>query len=258
MASMRCPNCGRENADTSAFCFECGARLKADVHTAGGGQAPTTLTGGSPPPTTPGIRPAPSPPAPSAGSPGGPAPAPAPPGAVAEPSLPEVLRPGSPRSAGTVLTHLGEVFGLGYGPDYYAVWDLRRAGEPVIRFDTSPIGWEAAWRRFHELEREHGTPAWRRSTIGWILLHVAIGLIALTFVQLFLIGFVLGIVGKSVDELTNATGWGVALVAFTGLTAWLLFVFLRKPAGVRWGAFLGLLGAGFAADLILALATQPS
>jgi hypothetical protein len=45
-------------------------------------------------------------------------------------------------------------------------------------------------------------------------------------------------------------------MVFTGLTAWLLFVFLRWSPAVRWLVFLGLLGTGFAVALILALATQ--
>jgi hypothetical protein len=169
-----------------------------------------------------------------------------------------VLRPGFPRSADTVLTHLGEIFGLGYGPDYYAVWDLRKAGEPVARFDMSPIGWEAAWRRFHELEHEHGIPAWRRPSIGWILLHVAIGLVALTIVQLFIIGLVLDLAGRRVDELSDDMGWVVLVCALAGLVSWLLFVFLRRSPAVRWAVFAGLLAIGFAVGLILALATQPA
>jgi uncharacterized membrane protein len=169
-----------------------------------------------------------------------------------------VLRPGFPRSADTVLTHIGEIFGLGYGPGYYAVWDLRKAGDPVAQFDTNPIGWEAAWRRFHELERAHTIPAWRRPAAGWILLHVAIGLIVLAFLQGLVLGFVAALAGKDLDEFTAATGSGIAVMVFTGLTAWLLFVFLRRSPAVRWLVFLGLLGIGFAVALILALATQPS
>jgi hypothetical protein len=189
--------------------------------------------------------------------PGGAAsPAPAAPDPAAASAPPEVLRPGFPHSADTVLTHIGEIFGLGYGPGHYAVWDLRTAGEPVAQFDTSPIGWEAAWRRFHELERAHAIPAWRRPAAGWILLHVAIGLIVLAFLQGFVLGFVSALAGKDLDDFTTATGSGIAVMVFTGLTAWLLFVFLRWSPAVRWLVFLGLLGTGFAVALILALATQ--
>jgi hypothetical protein len=168
-----------------------------------------------------------------------------------------VLRPGFPRSADTVLTHLGGVFGLGYGPGYYAVWDLRKAGEPVARFDTSAIGWEAAWRRFHELEREHGIPGWRRPTVALILLHVAIGLVGLTFAQLLLIGFVLGLARRRIDEQGDAIVWVVVACALAGLVSWLLFVFLRRSPKARWIALAGMLGTGFAVALTVALATQP-
>ena len=250
---MRCPNCGQENADASAFCFECGTRLKADADTPDDAQAP-------PPTAATSETRAPSPPDRSSPvSASGPAPSAAPPapGPEAASVQPEVLRAGFPRSAGTALTHLGEFFGLGYGPDHYAVWDLRKAGEPVDRFDPTPIGWEAAWRRFHELERVHSIPGWRRPTIGWILGHVYIGLIALGFVQSFLLGFILGGAGRDVDEFTSPTSWGYALVALSGVGAWLLFVFLRTSAAIRWAVFLGLLGAGFVVALILGLSTSP-
>jgi hypothetical protein len=168
---------------------------------------------------------------------------------------PEALPAGFPRSTDTALTHLGEVFGLGHGPDHYAVWDLRKAGEPVARFDPTPIGWEAAWRRFHELERTSSIPAWRRPTIGWILAHVYIGLIVLGFLQSFLLGFILAGAGRDVAEFTSPTSWGYALVALSGVGAWLLFVFLRASAMTRLAVFLGLLAAGFGVALILGLST---
>lgn len=251
---MRCPNCGKENADASAFCFECGTRLKGDPDTPGEAQAAPSTSSTSSAPA--GTAPAPehagsaseaaAPSAPSAPSPG------------TAPAAPEAPSAGFPRSTDTGLTHRGEVFGLGYGSDHYAVWDLRKAGEPVVRFEPTAIGWEAAWRRFHELERAHGIPAWRRRSIGWILLHVYIGLIALGFLQGFLLGFVLALAGRDLDQFSSSTSWGLALMVLAGLSAWLLFVFLTRSTAFRWAVFVGLLGAGFAAALVLGLATQPS
>jgi hypothetical protein len=147
---------------------------------------------------------------------------------------------------------------LGYEHDHFAVWDLRKAGEPVARYDPSPVGWEAAWRRFHELEREQEIPPWRRPTIGWILAHVYIGLIALGFVQAFLLGFLWASAGRDLEGSTSATSWMDSLVALSGVGAWLLFVFLRRPAATRWALFLGVLVAGFIAALIVGLATLPA
>jgi hypothetical protein len=230
---MRCPNCGQENAETSAFCFECGTRLKEEAAQPPAGQqaAPAPAMGQQPlpPPAVPAAVPAPDPPT------------------LASTALTE-----------TVLTNRGQVFGLGYGPDFYAVWDLRTAGEPVARFDASPIGWEAAWRRFHDLERVHAIPAWRRPAIGWILLHVAIGLVGLAFVQGFLIGFVLALAGKDLEGLATRTGAGLSLAVLTGVAAWLLFVYLRKSPAVRWTVFLALLLAGFVTALVMGLINQPA
>ena len=184
--------------------------------------------------------------------------APPAPGPDSASAAPEVLRPGAPRSNDTALTHLGAFFGLGYGPDHYAVWDLRAAGEPVARFDPTPIGWEAAWRRFHDLEETHRIPAWRRPTIGWILGHVYIGLVVLGFAQSFLLGFILAAAGRDVDGFTSPVSWGPALVALSGVGAWLLFVFLRTSTATRWAVFLGTLGGGFVVALLLGLFTLPS
>jgi hypothetical protein len=227
---MRCPNCGKENAETSAFCFECGTRLKAEA-------VPDAV---QPNPT----EAAPAESAPAESAPAAPAPAEAP--------------SGSSPSAGIAITHRGHVFGLGYGSDFYAVWDLRTAWEPVSRFDASPVGWEAAWRRFHELERVHSVPSWRRPELGWILLHVAIGLIGLGVLQAVVIGVVLSAAGKETAELTLAGEAGRFFAMLTGLTGWLSFVYLEKSRRVRWAVFLVLLAVGLAIALAIGLATQPA
>lgn len=150
------------------------------------------------------------------------------------------------------------MFGLGYGRDFYAVWDLRTAWEPVARFDASPIGWEAAWRRFHELERVHSIRSWRRPELGWILVHVAIGLIGLGVLQALVIGFVLSAAGRDLAEPTIATEAGRSFAVLTGLTGWLSFVYLEKSPRVRWAVFLVLLLVGLASALAIGLATQPA
>lgn len=116
---MQCPNCGQENRAGAAFCLQCGTKL-ADASETTTGRART-----------------------------------------AGPSVTSETAPTPPLShepGETELTHRGHAFAAGYGADFYGVWDLRVAGEPVARFERTPIGWEAAWRRFQELDRKYAVP----------------------------------------------------------------------------------------------------
>ncbi len=158
----------------------------------------------------------------------------------------------------TELTHRGHVFGLGYGPDFYGVWDLRVAGDPVARFERTPIGWEAAWRKFQEMDSREAVPAWRRPGVGWIILHILIGFIVLGFVQASVVGGVLVAAGRSTDPLASRTSAVLTIAAAVGLIAWLLFVYLSKTARFRWTAFLATLLGGFTIALLVSLAAQPA
>jgi hypothetical protein len=214
---VQCPSCGQATEAGAAFCFRCGAKLAGEPAEA-----------------------SPSAPDHKAAVP-----------AVETPAPPVWHDPSEME-----LTHRGEVFGAGYGADFYGVWDLRAAGEPIARFDRTPIGWEAAWRRFQELEWEQAVPAWRRPGVGWILLHILVGLVALAFAQGFVIGIVLAAAGRSLDELAPRTEGALTLMAFTGLIAWLLFVYLKRSARVRWTVFISTLMGGFTLALIVALVAQ--
>ena len=156
------------------------------------------------------------------------------------------------------LTHRGHAFGAGYGADFYGVWDLRVAGEPVARFERTPIGWEAAWRKFQELELGQAVPAWRRAGVGWIILHILIGFVALGFVQAFVIGGFLVAFGRVTDPLEPRTSAAITLAAFTGLVAWLLFVYMNRTSRFRLVTFLATLLGGFAIALVVSLVAQPA
>lgn len=95
----------------------------------------------------------------------GPASWPAPPAAAAE----------------TRFTHPGKVYGLGYGPNFFGIWTLA-GGPPVQTFDRTQMGWELAWRWSQELELHDAVPAWRRATVGWVLLDVVVGFVLWFFI----------------------------------------------------------------------------
>ena len=165
--------------------------------------------------------------------------------------------PVSHEAGETELTHRAGAFGAGYGPDFYGVWDLRVAGEPIARFERTPIGWEAAWRRFQQLEREQATPSWRRGGVGWIILHILIGFVALGLVQVFLIAAALITFDRTTEPLAPRAGAAITLAAFIGLLAWLMFVYLKRTRRVRWTVFLAMLLGGFTLALVVSLIAQP-
>jgi hypothetical protein len=218
---MRCPNCGQENRAEAAFCLQCGTQL-AEVAASG-------------------------PAAPSA--------------QAAEQAAPPQMAPTPPvphEPGETELTHRGHAFGAGYGADFYGVWDLRVAGEPVARFERTPIGWEAAWRKFQELDSRQAVPAWRRPNVGWIILHIFIGFVAIGFVQAFVIGGVLVAFDRATEPLEPRTSAAITVAAFIGLVAWLLFVYLNRASRVRWVAFLATLLSGLTVALVVSLIAQPA
>ncbi len=46
------------------------------------------------------------------------------------------------------FTHSGRRFLLGYGTDFFGIWDRERPGPPVSRFPRNDDGWRAAWLQF--------------------------------------------------------------------------------------------------------------
>ncbi|MGZ8636330.1 MAG: hypothetical protein ACXWX2_05080 [Actinomycetota bacterium] len=45
-------------------------------------------------------------------------------------------------------THSGARYLLGYGGDFFGIWDRQRPGGPVSRFPRTDAGWRAAWLAF--------------------------------------------------------------------------------------------------------------
>jgi hypothetical protein len=49
-------------------------------------------------------------------------------------------------------THSGGRYLLGYGRDFFGVWDRQGPGSPIERFPRTDDGWRRAWLRFAALE----------------------------------------------------------------------------------------------------------
>lgn len=71
--------------------------------------------------------------------------------AVAEPE--PVVEPAAPAAeAKTEFTHTGSRFLLGYGADYFGIWDRNAPQQPIERFPRNDEGWASAWTRYTAIE----------------------------------------------------------------------------------------------------------
>ena len=52
-------------------------------------------------------------------------------------------------------THSGYRYVLGFGTDYFGIWDRQSPGAPAERFARTDDGWRQAWTRFVGLEPNH-------------------------------------------------------------------------------------------------------
>ena len=74
--------------------------------------------------------------------------------AALEPGNVEVARAGSYAGTGQAMqyTHSGERFLLGYGADFFGIWDRGNLSQPVQRYPRTDDGWQQAWHRYAALE----------------------------------------------------------------------------------------------------------
>ena len=64
--------------------------------------------------------------------------------------------PAAPSAAGSVqYTHSGYRYVLGYGVDFFGIWDRQASSGPSERFPRSDEGWRQVWTRFAALEPNH-------------------------------------------------------------------------------------------------------
>lgn len=223
---MTCPSCGLENPPGAGFCGRCGTQLDPGAGApTGTAQIPAGTPLATPQPTTPAAA------------------------ATAPASWPAL-----PVAAETQFTNLGTVYGLGFGPTFFGIWSLE-GGPAVQTFERTQAGWEAAWRRFQELDRRDSVPAWRRATVGWVLLDVVVGF-ALWVLILIVEAAVLIAAHKQTEDLNDTSAAGVVIALPMAMAGWLVFALARNRK-VRWLALVVLAGGALAVATSFGIAGQP-
>ena len=161
--------------------------------------------------------------------------------------------PAPPAAVETQFTNLGKVYGLGFGPTFFGIWPLP-GGPAVQTFERTQAGWKAAWRRFQELDRREAVPAWRRATVGWVLLDILIGF-ALWFLILIVEAAVLIAAHRQTENLTDTSAAGVVIALPMVMAGWLVFALARNRK-VRCLALIVLVGGALVVAIAFGIAGQ--
>jgi hypothetical protein len=112
----------------------------------------------------------------------------------------------------------------------WGVWDQQTRS--WVRWFEGERTRDRAWLLWDRLENHGGISFWRRATPLWITLHVILGFVGMGFV-IAMLGYALTVGTGHDPESIGTHGVPVAIAWFSAFGGWLVFVYLRKPLGVR-------------------------
>ena len=145
----------------------------------------------------------------------------------------------SPGEGALRFSHSGYRFLLGYGTDFFGIWDREQPGGPVLRFPRTDEGWDQAWYEYVSREKHNvevlapgaayaSTRTRGRWTRALLYVHVAGAFVTaggLVFTLIRLAG-VSADATSALGEIEEQTPGLLALLFFIG--------FYPVPAAIAW------------------------